>query len=71
MPFKNPEDKIKHNKEYKEKNKWTIYLNRIIKTKQKSVSQKTYDNIKDLASKPVLDSLVIKKSLKESLQETI
>ena len=66
MPYSDPLKKIQHNKEYKQKNKWTIYLNRIIKSKQKSVTQKTYDNIKEIASKPLLDSLVIRNTLKQS-----
>ena len=71
MPYKNPADKKVHNLAYKGKNKWSLYLARIIKTNQKSVSQETFDTIKDIAPKELLDSLKIRNSLKESLKETI
>jgi hypothetical protein len=71
MPYKNPSDKKAHNIAYKAKNKWSLYLARIIKTNQKSVSQDTYDNIKDIAPKELLDSLKIRNTLKQSLEVTI
>ena len=71
MPYKNLADKKAHNLAYKAKNKWSLYLARIIKTKQKSVSQDTFDNIKDIAPKELLDSLKIRNSLKQSLEQTI
>ena len=71
MPYATKEQKKIHNLANKTKNKWIIYAKRIVELNQKSVTQDTYDNIKDLLPKAFLDTLKIKGSLQESLTELV
>lgn len=71
MPYKNNADKIKHNKEYKEANDATLTLNRILKSKQKSITQVTADKLlnKGLGDKEFWLNIKIQKSLKQQTEE--
>ena len=67
MPYKNKELKAANNKLYKKNNKWLLYALRMMKNGQKSVTQATYDNVKEHLSDTYVSSLRIIGSLKDNV----
>ena len=65
MPYTNKELKDANNKMYKQKNRWLLYAQRMMKNGQTSVNQNTYDHVKEHLSATYLSSLRIMGSLKD------
>ena len=72
MPYKDKQAKADHNKEYKRKNSELLTIHRIIRLKQKTITENTYDKIKSFVDDDSFwENVTVRKSLQQSTKEAI
>ena len=70
MPFKDKQAKSEHNKAYKANNSELLTIQRIIRLKQKTITQKTYDKIKSFVEdQSFWENVTVRKSLQQRTKE--
>ena len=72
MPFSTKERKAEHNKQYKDTNKPMLTIRRIIKLNQKTITQKTYELIKDFVEDDLFwDKVSVRKTIQQTTNEMV
>ena len=72
MPFSTKERKAEHNKQYKDANKPMLTIRRIIKLNQKTITQKTYELIKDFVEDDLFwDKVSVRKTIQQTTNEMV